>query len=659
MSDPGTLLVGERDVLELIARGAPLNDVLNALCSVIDEQSGCISAVLLLDRDGRQLRFAAGPQVPGVWREAASAFAVAPTMTACGAAVHSRAQVFVPDVAGSPLYSSWSDVVRQAPVASIWSTPFFSQDRTVLGTFAVLSREPMRPDDAQLHLVERAKHLASIAVERHQTEDSLRESERRFSTAFYSSPACMTIHRFADGRFLYVNDTFVTLFGYSRAEAVGQTALSLGVSGLWADPSQRAELLRLLNEHGTASEFEAKAKTKSGGTVDLLVWMARIQILGEECVLGITCDITARKRAEEALVRSEHLFRVMLDALPVGVAVTNLTGDIILKNPAAQRIWGQVISGAGERYARSKGWWHDTGKPVEQREWASSRALTAGESANDVVDIETFDGLRKIIRNSAAPILDTSGRITGAVIVNEDISARMAAEHELQHSLTQLRALTGRLMRAQDDERRRIAQMLHETAAQDLAVLKMHLARLTRSEAELSEDERAALTESIELADRSLGGIRTLSYLLHPPFLDESGLVSALRWYAEGFADRSGITVDLDLPPAFERLPQDVETALFRVVQEALINIHHHADSASASIRLRVDERQLTLEVEDRGRGMPPELLAQLPAGGGAMGVGVAGMRERLQQLGGTLEIESTGHGTIVRARVPLGAGAS
>jgi two-component system NarL family sensor kinase len=217
-----------------------------------------------------------------------------------------------------------------------------------------------------------------------------------------------------------------------------------------------------------------------------------------------------------------------------------------------------------------------------------------------------------------------------------------------------MRGLTARLMRAQDDERRRIAQMLHETTAQDLAALKMHLARLTRTGTGLSDADRAALTESIDLAERSMTGIRTLSYLLHPPFLDEAGLLSALRWYAAGFQERSGITIALDLPSTLERLPQDVETTLFRVVQEALINIHHHADSPTASIRLRVAGHRLSLEIEDRGHGMPSELIAQLSSGRGALGVGVAGMRERLQQLRGTLDIESSDRGTTVRAQIPL-----
>ena len=654
-----SLLVGERDVLELIARGAGLSDVLGSLCTVIDEQSGLASSVFLLDRAGKHLSFAAGPRVPDAWRTATSSFAATPEATACGAAVHSRRQVIVPDVAVSPLFASRRDVAIASGIASLWSTPFFATDGRALGTFAVYSPEKREPDEAQLYLVERAKHLASIAVERFQTEEALREGERRFSTAFYSSPACMTISRFDDGRFLYVNDTFVELFGYSRAEAVGQTALSLGGSGLWAEHSKRAELIRLLDEKGTAREFEANAKTKSGAVVDLLVWMARIQILGEECVLGITCDITERKRNAETIAQNERLLRAMLDTLPVGVAVTNPAGDIILSNPASRSIWAGAIPDADERYTRSKGWWHGTGKRIEPREWASQRALTGGESSNDIVDIEAFDGTRKIIRNLSAPIRNDSGQIAGAVIVNVDISARMAAERELHESLAQLRALTGRLMRAQDDERRRIAKVLHETTAQDLAALKMHLARLKRTQAALSEDERAAVAESVELAERSMTGIRTLSYLLHPPFLDESGIVSALKWYTEGFSERSGIKVDLDLPSTFDRLPQDVEMALFRVVQEALLNIHHHAHSASAVIRLNAIGHNLTLEIEDRGRGMTPLVLAQLPAGGGGLGVGVASMRERLQQLGGTLEITSTAHGTIVRARVSLPANAA
>jgi signal transduction histidine kinase len=235
-----------------------------------------------------------------------------------------------------------------------------------------------------------------------------------------------------------------------------------------------------------------------------------------------------------------------------------------------------------------------------------------------------------------------------------NIREREEIEHTLRQQRNELRVLAGRLMHTQDDERRRIAQQLHETTAQDLAALKMHLARLNRTARHWSEADRAALTESISLAEQSIREIRTLSYLLHPPFLDEQGLLAALRWYAAGFAARSGITVDLELPESLERLPLDTETALFRIVQESLINIHRHAGSETAHIRLRRDAETLVLAVEDRGHGIPKASLTHIMGRGGVAGVGISGMCERIQQLGGTLEIESGDHGTTVRTRLPL-----
>src|SRR5260221_6882254 len=299
-SPTGTLLAGERQVLELIATGAPLGETLDALCRVIDGESGLKSSVYLLDHEGEHLSLAAGPDLPEAWRAATRSVAVTPTAGACGAAITSHKQVIVPDVLASPLYQAWLDAARASDIASLWSTPFFSQDGRVLGTFVVFDRTLATPGDAQLALVDGATHLASIAVERQQTEQELRESERRFSTVFYSSPACLSISRFADGRFLYVNDRFVSMFGYSRAEAVGQTALGLG---LYADPAQRAELMRLLDAPGP-HELEAIARTKSGERLDLLLWMGRVQVLGEECNLAIACDMTDRKRTARELARS-------------------------------------------------------------------------------------------------------------------------------------------------------------------------------------------------------------------------------------------------------------------------------------------------------------------------------------------------------------------
>jgi PAS domain S-box-containing protein len=422
-------------------------------------------------------------------------------------------------------------------------------------------------------------------------------------------------------------------------------------------PHQESKMAEVLRTGIEARDLEVVIERPDRSRLTVLVNIVPLRNGDGELIGAMNCfqDITDRKRAEEGVRRSERLLRVVLDALPVGVAVVDPAGDIILSNPASERIWSGLLRSGQERYAGSKAWWHASGQRVAPGEWASVRALVDGESCvNQVLDIEAFDGVRKVIRNSAVPIRDANERITGAVIVNEDISASKTAERELNDSYNQMRALTGRLMRVQDDERRRIAQMLHETTAQDLAALKMLLARLSRTLDRLSDGERSALTESMSLAEQSMADIRTLSYLLHPPFLDEMGLLSALRWYVAGFADRSGITVNLELPESFDRLPLDTETALFRIVQESLINIHRHAGSETARIRLQRDPEMLLLEIEDRGRGIPNPSLKHIMTREGGAGVGIAGMCERIEALGGRLEIMSGDDGTILRARLPL-----
>jgi signal transduction histidine kinase len=215
-----------------------------------------------------------------------------------------------------------------------------------------------------------------------------------------------------------------------------------------------------------------------------------------------------------------------------------------------------------------------------------------------------------------------------------------------------LRELSARLLQLQDDERRRIARELHDSVGQTLAALAMNLSAV-RLDFERIAQTASALVDSENLVRDMSTEVRTISHLLHPPLLDEAGLSSALRWYVEGFAVRSKIKVDLDLPEDFGRLPRESETAIFRVVQECLTNIHRHSGSPVAKIRLRHRDREVLVEIADKGRGIPPETQEHLSSTG-APGVGIRGMRERLRQLGGTLEINSNGTGTVVIVRLPV-----
>ena len=218
-----------------------------------------------------------------------------------------------------------------------------------------------------------------------------------------------------------------------------------------------------------------------------------------------------------------------------------------------------------------------------------------------------------------------------------------------------LQNLSQRLLRVQDEERRRVARDLHDSTGQTLTALKMGVVLL---EQKLKQNQCTSdvLSEIAALADQALQEIRTTSYLLHPPLLDEAGFNSAAQWYVDGFGKRSGIKVNLDLATKRERLPITIETALFRVLQESLTNVHRHSGALEVSIRFQYQAETVMLEIRDCGRGIPTELLNRLREASSETGVGLAGMRERLNELNGKLEIESDGHGTSMRAIVPLPA---
>ena len=217
----------------------------------------------------------------------------------------------------------------------------------------------------------------------------------------------------------------------------------------------------------------------------------------------------------------------------------------------------------------------------------------------------------------------------------------------------ELQKLTQRLLKVQDDERRKLARDLHDSTGQTLAALKIS-ASLLQENCKQAPAALAMVSDVVQLADQAIEEIRTMSYLLHPPLLDEVGFACAAEWYIEGFAKRSGINVRATIGNSRERLPQSVEIALFRVLQESLTNIHRHSGTSDATVHFQHEVDAVVLEVRDFGRGIPEERLRVLHGVTAESGVGLAGMRERLQELNGSLEIESDGSGTSMRATVPL-----
>jgi signal transduction histidine kinase len=288
----------------------------------------------------------------------------------------------------------------------------------------------------------------------------------------------------------------------------------------------------------------------------------------------------------------------------------------------------------------------DVERLMGQLREANERLIVAAVQAQNLSDEARMEAAQ-----ARAELHDLLSRLRGA---NEQLAtmAEEASEREEKY-----RRLSGRLLTLQDEERRRLALDLHDSTGQYLAALTMNLDVVGRAAKALDARSRRALAESRSLADQCAREVRTFGYLLHPPLLDEVGLLSAVRWYAEGFANRSGIRVAMDLAE-IGRLPGPVETALFRVVQEAFTNVHRHASTTTASIRLTATADAVALDIHDEGRGLRDAVAHDSGTLPETLGVGIQGMRERVRQLGGTFDVEFTDTGTTVRVRVPMDRGA-
>lgn len=341
-------------------------------------------------------------------------------------------------------------------------------------------------------------------------------------------------------------------------------------------------------------------------------------------------------------------------------------GNIRTWNAGAERIKGWTAAEIiGQHFSRFY-----TEEDVQARKPQHKLEIAAEEGrAEDEGWRVRKDGSRFWANVILTALRDEGGRLVGFAKVTRDFTERMEAQEALRREIEEknhaqkkladsersLRKLSLHLLRSQDEERRRIGRDLHDSLGQNLALLKMKLDVLGRGDGgPQQEGVKETVNECRQIASDAIKEVRTISYLLYPPMLEEMGLRSAITWYLEGFTKRSAIQTTFESDAAVGRLPREAELAMFRVLQEALINVHRHSQSPVARIRLFRQDGHAVLEVQDAGTG-----IARIEEGAqdwlGALGVGVRGMSERIQQLGGTLEIQSSGEGTKLTASVPYG----
>jgi PAS domain S-box-containing protein len=447
----------------------------------------------------------------------------------------------------------------------------------------------------------------------------------------------------ADLRYGFVNRGYTDWFGHPPEAVVGRPLKD--VIGEEAFGAMEGDRYRVF--HGEVVNFERLLKYRDGG--DRVVRGSLIPDRDETGVVrgyfALLIDNTERHRMEQELRRSEERFSKLFNFIPIAITISSLKE-------------GKYIE-VNEAYLNGSGFEREdvVGRPTaemgihmpEERVRAFLNILARdGNVSNFETELRFDNGRQETVLLNAVN-LELGGERQIAVAAS-NITERKAAERSL-------RELTTRLLNSQDAERRRIARELHDTTAQKISALLLSLSYLKKSIDEPREEVSQTLTEAIGFAEESLVEIRTLSYLLHPPMLEKTGLRSAIRWFVEGFSRRSGIGVEVAFAGKEKRLPQEVEGAIFRIVQEALSNVHRHSGSPSAFISIDQTPNELLLEVRDEGGAIPPRARKTDTAGHSGIegiGVGITGMRERLRQFGGELNIDIAPKGTLVRARIPL-----
>ena len=546
-----SLLIEQNHLLELIARGRPLDDCLCAITeSVTRLQPGVRAAMALLDGSGTRIERIVSSRLPP---ELSAQLCELPivshcTPIPCSGALARGEPCTCPDIAADARWSpQWRGPCIAHGVRAVHAMPVWNAEGTVIASFFVFLGEAREPNAWERDLAQFGAHLGSLAIERKQAEERLRERSAQLEILVDQAPLGVFL---LDGelRVRKVNPVALPAFG-SIPDLVGRDYYEL--LHQVREPDYAAEVLRIFRHTlatGESHHATEQVRSRGGGA-------------SNECY-------------------EWHVERIPMPEGGHGVVC-------YFRNVSVE---------------------------------AQARAALQ----------EARDHLERRVQERT---------------------------EQLEKAYKSLRVLSMRMMQMQDEDRRRIARDLHDSAGQLLAALGMELASLNSRAAALSSELAEDINSSLQLVQQLTQEIRTASYLLHPPLLDDTGLSGALRWYVAGLSKRSGIDITLQLDEALGRLPRDLEAAVFHIVQESLTNIHRHSGSKTATLRIARSGERVSLDIEDKGTGIPADILREIQSRGS--GVGIAGMRERVLHFNGDIRITSVDTGTRIAVSFPVEAGSA
>jgi PAS domain S-box-containing protein len=677
-----SLLEGEKNLLEMIATGVALKGILDALCVTIEGcRNGTLASVLLLNQDGVHLDSVAGPNLPEGWTKQMEKLPIGPCAGSCGTAAYRGSRVIVSDIASDPLWDvpEHRASALQHGLRASWSSPILSSKGKVLGTFCMYYRAPRSPDSHDLGLIETATHLARVAIERDRAEVALRNSEEKYRDLITASPDAICVTD-VDGKIVLVNPAAVELFGRPEEELIGTLMTETYVPEELHLAEGRIAKLKT----GGSLRYERKFVRRNGDVIPVEV---SISSLRGQYFQAIIRDISQRKRAEEALRASEQVARGQVEALTYSL-------DVLATAPAPDKFLGQMLSTIGRLLdAQSVVFWllDETHDALVFRAAAQGSNFTAGDPQHPYIkdplawkkdkalqetiftgapfvseDLETDPrfphSLREyflskgIKKGLNVPTL-VGGRVKGFIGIRhgarppyrpEEIELAQALAHQVMLAI-QMTDLAEQGRRAAIlGERNRMARDIHDTLAQGFTGVIVQLEAV--ADAISSGDHKEAenyLSRASELARRSLNEARRSVHALRPEALRRANFWEALKGIIKNTTAGNAISTKTTSRGKLPDLPDEWQENLMHIGQEALTNTLKYAHADNFETQLLCNARELRLEFHDDGDGFAINDEHD--------GFGLAGMRERVEEMGGQLKITSArGKGTKVTVLLPL-----